>query len=280
MKKIGYFFFCFLPVLASFGLQFAAVFPIMGICLLQMCFSNFSSKTKMNYIEFLQQLTASLTKDPIPQLISILFAASGILIFGLWYACQFKGNLRLLPKKAKNPKLLIGLIMLVPGLQIFSSILTALSSALFPGQMDFYEKLMETAGFTGEPSLLLILYAVLLGPIEEELTFRGVIFASAQKAFPFWTANLFQAFLFGLFHLNLIQGIYAFMIGLFLGYVCGKGGSLWFSIFLHILFNFWGTLISTDNKLSSNPLHIVFFFLFSLLLGTAGLCLFHRTAAD
>jgi hypothetical protein len=40
---------------------------------------------------------------------------------------------------------------------------------------------------------------------------------------PFWVANILQAVLFGIYHMNPLQGIYAFFIGLFLGYVCHKG---------------------------------------------------------
>ena len=44
--------------------------------------------------------------------------------------------------------------------------------------------------------------------------------------------------------MNWVQGIYAFALGLLLGYVCEKGNSIYYSIGLHILFNFWGTIVS------------------------------------
>ena len=37
--------------------------------------------------------------------------------------------------------------------------------------------------------------------------------------------------------------VYAFVLGLVLGWICEKGGSIYFSMFFHILFNFWGTII-------------------------------------
>jgi hypothetical protein len=43
--------------------------------------------------------------------------------------------------------------------------------------------------------------------------------------------------------MNWIQGIYAFALGLVLGYVCEKGGSIYYSMLFHVLFNFWGTVI-------------------------------------
>ena len=280
MKKVGYFFFCFLPLLTSVALQFAAAFPVMGVCLLQLCYSHIFSGTKVSYGQLIQQLNEVYSNPAITSLASVLFAGCGILIFGLWYVYQFDGDLRQTSGLFSRPKLLLGLIFLVPGLQIISSILTTFSASLFPGWMDFYEKLMENAGFNGNSiSPLLILYAVLLGPIEEELTFRGVIFSSAKKALPFWAANIFQALLFGIFHMNLIQGIYAFFIGLFLGYVAGRGGSIYFSIFLHILFNSWGTFMTSDSIIYRNPIFTLLFFILSIVFGIWGFFLFHKNTA-
>ncbi len=268
MKKIGSFFFCFLPLFASIALQFAAALPVMGICLLFICMPYFLSGTKIGYAELLLQLNGLYRNQNFAQLISVIFAVSGILLFGFWYARQFGGSLRFPGNKFSNKKLILGLALLVPGLQILSSVLTVISAVLFPGWMEFYEKLMQTAGFSNSVSPLLILYAVILGPIEEELTFRGVIFSSAQKALPFWAANVLQSLLFGIFHLNVIQGVYAFFIGLFFGYVCKRGGSIYLSIFLHILFNCWGTFVVAEN--------IFLWFLPFVLLGAAGFFLFHK----
>ena len=43
MKKTGYFFFCFLPLFASIGLQFLITFPIMGFCMMGIFISNIGS---------------------------------------------------------------------------------------------------------------------------------------------------------------------------------------------------------------------------------------------
>ena len=139
---------------------------------------------------------------------------------------------------------LTGVILLVPGMQFFSSYLIGVVSMAFPQWLDQYEELLKTAGLDSSITLPMLLYSVLLAPVCEELIFRGTTMHLARKAVPFWLANVMQAFLFGLFHMNWIQGIYAFALGLVLGYVCEKGGSIYYSIFLHFLFNFWGTVIS------------------------------------
>lgn len=276
MKKIGYFFFSFLPLIASVSLQFVVSIPAMGLSFIQICYTAVFAGQKLSYEELTTELTSAWTNTDFSAWISILFALCTILLFSFWYTKPFHGNLKPSPQSQVHPISILGLILLVPGLQFVSSILTSLSATLFPGWMDFYEKLMETSGLTGEPSVIMIFYAVLLGPIGEELVFRGVTLASAKKALPFWAANLLQAFLFGVFHLNVIQGIYAFFIGIFLGYVCGRGGSIYLSIFLHILFNAWGTLIPTDSVLYTNPILSGIFWIGSIFLGILGFFLFHH----
>jgi membrane protease YdiL (CAAX protease family) len=103
---------------------------------------------------------------------------------------------------------------------------------------------MESAGLSEDVSLLMMLYSVCLAPISEELIFRGVTYRIARRAFPFWIANFIQALLFGIFHMNPLQGCYTFILGLFMGYICEKGGTLYHAIFFHFLFNLWGTTAS------------------------------------
>ena len=280
MKKIGYFFLCFVPFIASVCLQFIASVPVMGICFLQICISNLFSGRKVPFDVVLTQFYTTFSSQNYVMMISIVFAISGLLLFGFWYTKQFHGNLRIPVQSFSKPVLVLGIICLVPGLQILSSLLTTFFASIFPKWMEYYIELMENAGFSSSsPSLLLILYAVILGPIEEELTFRGVILSSGKKALPLWAANIFQAILFGIFHMNLIQGIYAFCIGLFLGYVCERGGSIWLSIFLHILFNFWGTCVSSQSALLENPLVSILYFLLSIPIGILGLILFHKNTS-
>ena len=64
----------------------------------------------------------------------------------------------------------------------------------------------------------MFLYASILAPVSEELIFRGYILQTLRpygKKF----AIVLSAFLFGIFHGNLLQTPYAFLMGLVLGYV-------------------------------------------------------------
>ena len=134
---------------------------------------------------------------------------------------------------------------------------------------------METAGLDSDIGLFMFIYAVILGPVCEELVFRGVTMRLVRRALPFWAANLMQAVLFGIFHMNWIQGIYAFVLGLVLGWICEKGGSIYFSMFFHILFNFWGTIIGPLlNNLKETDLLGIIIFLFTIVSLVLGFSLF------
>lgn len=58
-----------------------------------------------------------------------------------------------------------------------------------------------------------ILASGLVIPIAEELIFRGMIFASLKERLPFLISAILSAGIFALFHGNLPQGMYAFLLG-------------------------------------------------------------------
>ena len=64
--------------------------------------------------------------------------------------------------------------------------------------------------------------------------------ASAMRVPParFWIANLIQAVLFGILHMNLVQGIYAGAMGLVFGWVFWRSGKMRYNIGLHLVLNF------------------------------------------
>lgn len=88
----------------------------------------------------------------------------------------------------------------------------------------------------GSNSILMFFYASFLGPISEEIIFRGAILRKLEKHGRVF-AIIVSAALFGLFHGNLVQGIFAFFVGLVLGYVAMEYSIRW-SMLLHIINNF------------------------------------------
>ena len=76
-----------------------------------------------------------------------------------------------------------------------------------------------------------------IAPIGEELFFRGVIMGYAKRYMPPAFAILFQGVLFGLYHGNIVQGIYACILGCLLGFVAYKADTLLASMILHFSIN-------------------------------------------
>jgi len=83
-------------------------------------------------------------------------------------------------------------------------------------------------------SILLIGFLV---PIYEEIIFRGVILDSCQRHVNFNVANIFQALLFSIVHLNLFLLPVFFLFGILTGILRKKSGGLLPCIVLHILNN-------------------------------------------
>lgn len=85
-------------------------------------------------------------------------------------------------------------------------------------------------------TISMFLYASFLGPIAEEIVFRGFVMRGLQKYGKYF-AIFVSAVIFGAFHGNIIQGIFATFVGCILGYVAMEYSIKW-SIVLHIINNF------------------------------------------
>ncbi len=91
------------------------------------------------------------------------------------------------------------------------------------------------AASTVEDTVSMFLYAAILAPVGEEILFRGLLLRILEpygKKF----SVLASAFLFGMFHGNIVQTPYAFLVGLVLGYVAIEYSVVW-AIVLHMLNN-------------------------------------------
>ena len=236
MRKVGYFFSGFLPIIVATAIQSLATFFLMGIAMVSLLITKGSFSVDI----LLNMLTDSYFSTGI----MVIYSITCIVLFGLYYYHACGGEYLPKPSKTFDILQILGIVVLIPGAQFACSYLIGIVSMVFPQWLKQYQDLIDSAGLTSDITIAMLCYSVILAPIGEELIFRGVTMRLARRALPFWLANIFQALMFGIFHMNWIQGIYAFALGLLLGYVCEKGGSIYYSMLLHILFNFWGACIS------------------------------------
>lgn len=110
--------------------------------------------------------------------------------------------------------------------------------------------------------LWIAVYAIIIGPIIEEILFRGVILSITRK-YGALLSILSSALLFGLFHLNIQQSISTIGLGIVFGYYA-YFYSLKFAILLHVLNNIFAIVITRLE--GSNDLPIFSFILVFLMI--------------
>lgn len=85
------------------------------------------------------------------------------------------------------------------------------------------------------PIMLLIIAG--LGPLSEEVVFRGIVFSGYRNDGNALGAVLLSSLVFGLMHMNINQAGYAFVIGVALSLLRIATGSIWPAIWMHCLIN-------------------------------------------
>ena len=120
------------------------------------------------------------------------------------------------------------------GCQVFASLYPSVLEVLLNCMGLSALTALEAATITSN-TFSMFLYASIAAPIVEEILFRGFV---QRSLLPFGQkfAIFGSALLFGVFHGNLIQTPYAFLVGLVLGYVATEY-SIWWAIVLHMINN-------------------------------------------
>ena len=242
-KRMGWLALCLGVLLAGIAVQVVAVFLVMIPVTFMVGFQ--AAAQGINDVDAIMQMSNDAVNNSMSAMLVITHLLL-LLTFGLWYrfGCG-RPSLKAVPfKRIFTRKNLLVMLLVSVGMCFFVNFALPVISLFIPeGVMEAYETLMESAGF-GD-SLLPTLAAVLIAPFGEEFIFRGVIFFYARKAVAdmpnrraaFWIANCMQAFLFGVFHLNLVQGTYAFIMGLGLGYLAYRFKSVLPSMLGHMIIN-------------------------------------------
>ncbi len=175
-----------------------------------------------------------------PAAMQALQVALSSLMFTVPFILVFKaGNHRISdlvplkkPEGNKTAMFFIGLSVCA-----FANIANSLCGQLFSQfgidySVDFGE---NPDGFFG--FLLSLIATAVVPPLVEEFACRGIILGSLRK-FGDGFGVLTSAILFGLMHGNFDQMPFAFMVGLVLGYIVVKTGSLWIAVAVHAANNF------------------------------------------
>ena len=91
--------------------------------------------------------------------------------------------------------------------------------------------------FYGSSFAMELLGSALVTPILEELLHRGVVFGRLRRRMGMWPAVILSALVFAILHFNIVQFIYAFLLGIVFALFVEKTGRLYPAIFAHIVAN-------------------------------------------
>lgn len=116
-------------------------------------------------------------------------------------------------------------------------------------QLQFLPNWMEAGFSIMQEQWLGIVSISLLGPILEELLFRGAITKVLLQQYNPQKAIVFSALIFGLFHINPVQVVGAFLSGLLFAWLYYHSRSIVPGVLIHILnnsFSVWSTTAYPD----------------------------------
>lgn len=99
--------------------------------------------------------------------------------------------------------------------------------------------------------IFLLLRVAIIPALVEEFAIRGVLMQSLRKYGDMF-AVFASSFVFALMHGNLIQGVFAFLVGVALGYAVTFTKSLWTGIIIHCMNNLNSALITIIGSYNEN----------------------------
>lgn len=183
---------------------------------------------------------------------SILFLSTvsilSIIVFGIILYFKQKNSIKYSDKPFVSLRGKVGKKEFMESITLFLgafgiTILWVILISFLSESSPFYKELLESHDSTlgnlvGTESLMFsIITIAIIVPITEELFFRGLIYGRLRQAMRPIVAILISSIVFGIFHGNVVQGVYAFLIGCTLALVYEKTDSLILSIFGHGLIN-------------------------------------------
>ena len=96
----------------------------------------------------------------------------------------------------------------------------------------------------GGPVILQVLTAGVFACVVEELSHRGVTYLRMKRYWGKRNAMIFSALVFGLYHMNVVQTVYAFFLGLFFAWLYERYDSMWAPIIGHMSANLFIIVLS------------------------------------
>ena len=132
--------------------------------------------------------------------------------------------------------LVIGLGCMYLGNLVGNVIMQTLSEIL---DYDYANTLNDV--IENSPTWMVFIGTCICAPLGEELIFRKLLL-DRTRGYGEMPSILLSGLLFGLFHGNLFQFFYAFLLGMILAYIYTRSGKYWWCVAMHAVINFLGSI--------------------------------------
>ncbi len=240
--KVGTLFFCLWVILAVILLQ--ALTSVVGVIPSGIkLFLESGGDRELYYQRYMELAT-----DPV-LLTWIQFAAEivCIIVLLIWYYYGYvkpdkkKGIYKPFQKKVSGVWDFVFIIAGVLSAWGLGSLLQILASKLFPAEAYRLSESLQNA--LGGNEMIGLITGVLLAPICEELAVRGIALRRSERVFGVVGCMIVSAVIFGIFHMNIIQGLYVLPMGAFWGYIGYRYKSVIPCFLCHIINNGLGFLL-------------------------------------
>lgn len=156
------------------------------------------------------------------QAVSMIAGAGAV-----WHLFLRENPVITMPAKHKNDGVLLFVLGGFAALAV--NILFSLSG--LTGSSAVYEQVAEKQ-FSLPLWAGIVLYGI-VSPIAEEVVFRGIVFNRLRRQYTKWIAIVGSALIFGLYHGNVVQALYGFLLGLLIAALYEKYASFTVPVLLH-----------------------------------------------
>ncbi len=153
---------------------------------------------------------------------------------------HFRQSLKFLPESKTILLSIFGILAVALAGGLVTNTISSLFSAETP---EHIEALMNVSGFFTFETLLTVIAVVLVAPLFEEFFIRKLLMDGLLKSNGPLVSILTSAVFFAVFHMNIVQGAYTFILGLYLAFLYYKTGSFALVFIVHALNNLYAVLV-------------------------------------
>ena len=149
--------------------------------------------------------------------------------FKKWHETQWAGDF---PGKINATDMIISVVIMLTGSYAGNNIAELINLTSYSGS---YGEI-EASFYSGTLPLELITF-VIVSPVAEEILYRGVVFFDIKRVLGVWPAIIVSTVMFSIFHMNLVQIVYALFMGFYLGLIMERSENIFVPVAGHAAAN-------------------------------------------